>query len=548
MDYLNRIQPGDCIVHRLLEARAAESPHEAFFTFEGRTLTLGECNRMANRVARNLQAAGVGPGSHVAVLMDSTPDYMVLWFALSKLGAVEAPINTAYRGDLLQHVLKTCKATACVLEDRFVDTVGEASSGFAPFSQVFVRGDEASGGTAAMRFDSLLKDNDESNGDWPARHDDVTCIIFTSGTTGPSKGVLLSQHYLTAYGLMYAEVNGLRGDDVVMNFLPFFHIAAKFLSIAVLACGGRMLLQRRLSISTFWQEVRTHGVTNFLGVGGICNMLISRPESPDDGNTTIRTIYAVPDPADIHEELERRFKCRITTVFGSTEAGLPLFRGVNDPYRPTSCGRQSPYYEVQVVDEDDNPAPVGVSGEIVVRPKRPYLVGSGYIGMPERTVKAWRNLWLHTGDRGHVDAEGFFYFDDRLSDSIRRRGENISSYEVEAIVSKHPGVSEVVAVAAASEVGEDEVRVLVIARQGHSLQAQDVLQHCCRHMPYFMVPRFIDVVDDLPRTATAKVEKYKIRAAGCGVGTWDREAHGWKVTREGLYAHDGAVVIRFGGC
>jgi len=547
MEYLNRIQPGDCIVHRLLESRAAASPEKAFFTFEGQVVTLGECNRRANRVARNLQAAGIGAGSHVAVLMDSSPDYMVLWFALSKLGAVEVPINTAYRGDLLQHVLKTCQASACVIESRFVETVAEASSGFAPFRQLFVRGDEAAQWPAAgRRFDSLFESNDETNGDWAARHDDVTCIIFTSGTTGPSKGVLLSQHYLTAYGLMYAEINGLRDDDVVMNFLPFFHIAAKFLSIAVLACGGRMLLQRRLSISTFWQEVRTHGVTNFLGVGGICNMLISRPQSADDGNTTIRTIYAVPDPADIHEELERRFKCRITTVFGSTEAGLPLFRGVNDPYRPTSCGRPSPYYDVQIVDDDDNPVPAGVSGEIVVRPKRPFLVGSGYIGMPERTVKAWRNLWLHTGDRGHADAEGFFYFDDRLSDSIRRRGENISSFEVEAIVAKHPAVSEAVAVAAVSEVGEDEVRVLVIPRQGQPLEPEEVLRHCCRHMPYFMVPRFIDVVDDLPRTATAKVEKYKIRAAGCGAGTWDRDAQGWKVTRDGLFARDGSVVISFG--
>ena len=236
--------------------------------------------------------------------------------------------------------------------------------------------------------------------------------------------------------------------------------------------------------------------------------------------------------------------CIRDRVYGSTEVGLPLFRGVRDPYRAGSCGRPSPYYEVQIVDADDNPLPAGTIGEIVVRPKRPFLIGSGYVGMPERTITAWRNLWLHTGDLGHVDAEGWYYFDDRANDSIRRRGENISSFEVELLVAKHPAISEAIAVAAASDVGEDEVRVLVILRQGHTIEHADLLKHCTKHMPYFMVPRYIDIVDDVPRTSTAKVEKYRIRALGLTASTWDREAHGWKVTREGLFAAGEAATRR----
>lgn len=551
MDYLNQIPAADCVVHRLLERRAAQAPEAVVFTFQNQPFTLAHWNRMANRLARNLQRAGIRAGTHVAVLMDTSVEYMALWMALSKIGAVEIPINTAYRGHLLDHVLNTCQATACVIDARFIDTVAQVAPEFARFEQVIVCAGEirAPAPARALRLDSLLdaaNEADEADLGVPQRHDDVTCVIFTSGTTGPSKGVMLSHRYLTAYGLMYAQINALKSDDVIMNFLPFFHIGAKFLTIAALACEGSMLLQPRLSISTFWDEVRAHRVTNFIGVGGICNMLISRPPSPGDATTTIRTIYAVPDPADIHVELERRFGCQITTVFGSTEVGLPLYRGVGDPYRPRSCGRISPYYEVQVVDEDDNPVPVGTPGELVVRPKLPFLVGSGYIGMPERTVKAWRNLWLHTGDRGHVDADGFYYFDDRVSDSIRRRGENISSFEVETIVSKHPAVSEVAAVATPSEIGEDEVWILVIAREGHRLDPTDLLAHCSGHMPYFMIPRYIDVVTDFPRTATAKVEKYKIRAAGPSETTWDREAHGWKVTREGLFSRDGVAAVRFG--
>jgi crotonobetaine/carnitine-CoA ligase len=546
MDYLNQIAPSDCFTHRLLEQRAAEDPDGIFFTFEGQTFTFDKSNRLANRVARNLQQAGLVAGTHVAMLMETSTEYLHLWLALSKIGAVSVPINTAYRGDLLKHILRTSGATACVIDDKFTGVMTEATSDFRIFQQVYAH---AANGVALRQgvqpLGNLWGANGDDNLNVQQHHSDITVIIFTSGTTGPSKGVMLSHRYLTAYGLMYAEINGLKEDDVVMNFLPYFHIAAKFLTIATLASRGRMLLQKRLSISTFWAEVRAHGVTNFIGVGGICNMLISKPETLEDINNTIRTIYAVPDPVDIHTELERRFGCQITTVFGSTEAGLPLFRGVGDAYQPKSCGRMSPYYDVQIVDADDNPMPVGVTGEIVVRPKHPFLIGSGYIGIPERTNVAWRNLWLHTGDSGHIDENGWFYFDDRVSDSIRRRGENISSFEVEVLVSKHPAVSEAVAIATTAEIGEDEVWIQVILRDSWVMQPEDLLRHCCQQMPYFMVPRYFDIVKEFPRTATAKVEKYRIRAAGRTDKTWDREVQGWKVTREGLYDPQGQRVVNF---
>jgi len=555
MEYLNGIAPADAMVHVLLERRAAETPEATFFSFGDGVHTLGDFNAASNRLARNLETFGITTGTHVAVLMETSVDYLCLWLALSKLGAVEIPINTAFRGDLLKHVLATCEATVCILDDKFTDVFRAVYPEGAPSELVFCRSGDAVAPAGVFRdFRSLLDPADDSDLRKPLQHDAIASIIFTSGTTGPSKGVMLSHHYLCAYGLMYAEINGLQDDDVILNFLPFFHIAAKFLTIATLACGGRMRLQPRLSISTFWDEVRAHRVTNFVGVGGICNMLISRPENPDDANSTIRTIYAVPDPADIHREIERRFGCKLTTVYGSTEVGLPLFRGVHDAYRPGSCGRISPYYDVQIVDQNDQPLGVGETGEIVVRPKRPFLIGSGYVSMPDRTISAWRNLWLHSGDRGHFDADGWYYFDDRATDSIRRRGENISSFEVELLVAKHPAVAEAVAVATPSEVGEDEVWVLVLLRENHTLLPEDLLRHCSLHMPYFMIPRFIDIVDDLPRTSTAKVEKYKIRATGRSACTWDREAAGWTVTRHGVFppgswdaSRAGDVPVPLGG-
>ncbi len=542
--YLDAIPSRDLTVVRLLERRAAENPDGIFFSWADDVTTFGEFDAAVDRMAGGLRFEGITCGTHVAVVMDTSPEYLTLWFALAKVGAVEIPINTAYLGDVLRHQLSSSTATVCVADAAYAERIAQIAPSIPRLEHLYVRWPVPSIGAPAGRDFAALVNGSATTEPGPAAgHDDTAGIIFTSGTTGPSKGVLLSHHYLAAYGTMYADINGLRSDDVLLNFLPFFHVGAKFLTVATLVCGGRMRLLPRLSISTFLDEVTEHGVTNFVAVGGVCNMLLSKPPRADDARSSIRTIYAVPDPADIHEEMERRFGCRMTTVYGSTEVGLPIFRGVGDDYRPGSCGRQSPYYEVQVVDEHDEEVPVGEPGELVIRPRRPFLIGSGYIGMPERTVAAWRNLWLHSGDRGRIDAEGWYFFEDRATDSLRRRGENISSFEVETLVIGHPAVSEAIAVAAAADVGEDDVWVLVTLRDGMSVAPEELLRYCAEKMPYFMVPRYLDIVEDFPRTPTAKVEKYKLRATGPGPTTWDREAHGWRVTRDGLVRAVGADLL-----
>lgn len=533
--YFDNIPADQMLFSQLLETRAASIPDQLFFSFESETYSYAEFNSRANQIARNLAAVGIGYGSVVAVLMDTSPNYLALWFALGKLGAIEVPINTAYHGDILLHQLRTSGATYCAVDSDYLEILRNVR----PDSKIktcFVHGEASElNADIEQNFNELLTPQSDENLDVDIKHYDTGGIIFTSGTTGPSKGVLLSFRYLTAYGVMYADVNSLQSDDVILNFLPFFHMSGKFLTIATLVCGGRMRLQKRLSISAFLNEVREHGVTNFVGVGGICNMLLSSPASPDDANTSIRSIYAVPDPDSAHKELVSRFNCQINTVFGSTESGLPIYRGgVNDGYRAGSCGKASPLYDVIIVDEYDNELPTGESGEIVVRPKQPYLIASGYVGMPEKTVEAWRNLWFHTGDFGRQDADGWFYFEDRVSDSLRRRGENISSFEVELLVGKHESVSEVAAVAYPSELGEDEVRVFVIPRAGHTLSAEQLFLHCQVEMPYFMVPRYIDIVSEFPRTPTAKIEKYKLRKASLTADSWDCVQAGWKVSKAGI--------------
>jgi len=532
-NYFPQIRPEDSLFTKMLEKHAVERGGQTFFTFLDETFTYSAFNSRVNAMARCLQNRGVKKGSVVAVLMISSPDYLALWFALGKIGAVEVPVNTAYHGDILKHQLTTSGASVCVVDGQFAQAVQDIICD-TQVSVCFVRGEDEDIPRGFRPFGELLQAEAVGDLETSPHFSDICGIIFTSGTTGPSKGVLLSYRYLTAYGIMYADINGLKNDDVVMNFLPFFHLSGKFLTIATLVCGGSMRLQEKLSISRFMEEVHQYNITNFLGVGGICNMLMSRPEEPNDRQCSIRTIYAVPDPADLHREIEKRFNCDLTTVFGSTEVGLPLFRSVQDDYEPGSCGRISPYYDVRIVDDYDNEVPVGTTGQIVVRPKEPYLVASGYVGMPEKTVEAWRNLWFHSGDSGRMDENGWFFFEDRVSDSLRRRGENISSYEVETLVAKFPGVSEVAAVAYPSELGEDEVRIFVVAREGASLSAEELFEHCGKCMPYFMVPRYIDIVDRFPRTPTAKIEKYKLRKAEKTDATWDSVERGWRVTRDGI--------------
>lgn len=541
--YLGAFPQEEITMVRLLEKRVAETPGEVFYTWTGaRPVTFTGFNARVNRMARNLRDLGVCRGTHVFVLMDTSPDYLALWFAIAKACAVEVPVNTAYHGEVLLHQLSLSGAEVAVVDAQYAVMLQGVADRAPKLRAVIVRQSaETDFDIPVHPFETLDLLADESNPGIEVPYDSTSCIIFTSGTTGPSKGVVLSHHYLAAYGLMYAETNRLDGRDVVMNFLPFFHIGAKFLTLAALAVGGRMHLQTRLSVSTFWDEVRANSITNFIAVGGICGMLLAQPERADDADTALRVVYAVPDPASFHDEFERRFACRISSAFGSTEIGFPIMKFPEDPYVPGTSGRPSAYYEVQIVDEFDSPVPPGTVGEIVVRPKHPYLVASGYIGMADKTVQAWRNLWMHSGDRGRMDADGLLSFEDRVSDSIRRRGENISSYEVEQLVARHAAVAEAIAVAVPSEDSEDEVRVLVTLRQNASLTFLELLEHCSDTMPYFMIPRYFDIVTDFPRTPTAKVEKYKIRANGLGPDTWDRERDGWVLRQRRLVHIDRQV-------
>ncbi len=364
--------------------------------------------------------------------------------------------------------------------------------------------------------------------------EDLACIMFTSGTTGPSKGVMLNHHFEISFSVIYNDIVALAAKDVSYNMLPFFHIAGKFQLMSPLLTGGRMILRERFSASQFWPDIRAHGVTVTTAVGGICHMLYSQPPRPDDAENPLRMIYSVPNPHEVLDEFKARFGVELTEGYGSTEANICVYTRPGEDTPLGSCGRAAPEYDVRIVDAQGRDCSPGEAGEFVVRPKFANTLMAGYYGMPEKSLEAFRQLWFHSGDKGTWDENGYFFFLDRMKDAIRRRGENISSFEVERILNLHEDVSECATIAIKAEDGEDELKVVVVPTSGADLSAEALLDYCVEAMPYFMVPRYVEFKSDLPRTPTQKVRKIELREEGITPGTWDREQAGIRVTRHGI--------------
>lgn len=530
MDTMTLPGPTERTLHGMLEWRAARQPDRPWVWFRDRVITYGELNAEADRVAAGLAALGLARGAKVAVMLANRPEFLAAWFGLSKIGAVEVPVNTAHRGYLLSYLLGQADCEVLIVEAAFADRLPEL---FAADLQALPRlrtlvvldmppGDLRLPGRSAMSWAALVA-NDGRYQRPLLRWSDAMGIQFTSGTTGPSKGAVLPHNYAVQTAESVCAIARYTPDDCLYNALPFFHGNAKFLSAAPsLFAGTRMVLAERFSARTFWDEVRHHGCTEFNYIGSILAILLKADPRADDADNPLRLLFGAGATPEVHEAFERRFGVRLIEGYGMSEIGLAL---VSDPddRRPGSCGKPHPDCEVVLVDDDGLPVGDDTPGELLVRPRRPWSTLLEYYGMPGKTVEAWQGLWFHTGDTLMRDQEGFYRFIDRKKDAIRRRGENISSYEVERLVIGHPAVLEVAAVPVASELGEDEVMVCVVRKPGEAIEAQALVDYCRSRMAGFMVPRYVRFIDALPKTPTEKVQKFRLREEGVTADTWDRE-------------------------
>ena len=516
-------------LHRLLELRAAEQPDRTFVLHQGRWWTYRELELHARAIARELLALGVKPGDHVAVMMPGCEPYLALWFAISKVGAVEVPLNGAYRGEVLKHVLRTATPRIAFVHGDHRAVFEATCPGILDVRDVLdPYGD---------RFAWHPEDADALAKMGPGLEVDPSApasIIFTSGTTGLSKGVVTSQRHQMSFGHFFTEIVGFTPADTAYNFLPFFHIAAKFETLGAMLAGGRMMLTASFSLSSFWKDVKESSATLCVAVGGLCHMLNGIAPAADDADNTLRLIYAVPVPWAFKDAFEQRFGLQLVEAYGSTESNLVLYTRLGEELPPGTCGRANASFEITIQNDEGRPVPPGIAGEICMRAQHDQTLMSGYLGLPDKTAEAMRGGCFHSGDQGYMDENGFVFFLDRSKDAIRRRGENISSYEVERLLNAHPDVAEVAVVPVKAVVGEDEVKAVIVRRGGSSLEHEALLDFAVATMPYFMVPRYVEFREQLPRTETMKVRKVELRNEGITPETWDCERAGLRVTRRGL--------------
>ena len=509
-------------------------------------LTFGDMDTRANRVANALSAMGVQRGDRVLMMMPNSVEFLDTWFGINRLGAVMVPVNTAYKGGFLEHVINNAAVNGCarvmIIDREFAPVLQTSEDRVPHLETVVVRNPKGSrmglpsfSRLRAVSFDSLL-DAADTAVQVPVAYHDVGAIMYTSGTTGPSKGVLMPHAHLYLYGHAKIEAIRLTSDDVYYCCMPLFHANALLMQVySALIVGCRLVLARSFSASRWLDDVRRYGatVTNTLGV--MTEFIYRQPPRKEDRQHHLRVIVAVPIAPEWGEAFQRRFNTKLLEVYGMTEVNIPTYMPYDEKLRDHSCGKVlDQWFEMAIVDPDtDEELPPNTVGEMVVRPKEPWVFMAGYHAMPEQTVEAWRNFWFHTGDAGTRDEEGYFYFVDRMKDCIRRRGENISSYEIEQVLNDHPAIAESAAVAVKSTIagGEDEVKACVLLHPGRQLQPEKLLDYCQERMPYFAVPRYVEFVSDMPKTPTEKLRKHVLREAGVTEETWDREAAGYVVRR-----------------
>jgi crotonobetaine/carnitine-CoA ligase len=502
-------------VSEILAEKAARNGERPALTFlpDGRSFSYAELDLVTNAYANRLLSKGIGKGAHVAVMMANSPEMLFAILALGKLGAVTVPINIAARGQLLGYYLDHGEVSAMIVDAEIAGQVDEVR-GLAPrLSQIIT--DVAELGNGSTEAPAIA-----------VAASDLAFLMFTSGTTGPSKANMLAQSTAWSWGMSTANSYGYRSQDRTHVCLPLFHAAAlQCQSYASLMADAHILLTDRFSVSNFWHEVRSSRATIIALLGSMANYIWNQPPSPDDAENCVRICNISPMPA-FGRELEARFGLRVASSYSLTDYAMSTIFSPHDPaLKFGSAGRPRGGIELRIVDDQDQPVAIGEVGEIVLRSANPGGTSLGYYKMPEATLAAWKNLWFHTGDRGRLDADGYLWFVDRKKDAIRRKGENISAFEVERIIDGHAAVMQSAVYAAPSEHAEDEVAVSVVLNRGATLPPEALIAHCERNMARFMIPRFIEFRDTLPMNSSLKVEKFKLREhVALSPGSfWDRE-------------------------
>jgi crotonobetaine/carnitine-CoA ligase len=510
----------------VIAKRAQWTPDHLFITdiTNRDSFTFAQAHERYLTWADAYRRVGIEPGDRVAVMMPNSLDTGAAWLGAAWARAYEVPLNNAYRGQMLHYGLGNSGSRLAVIAERFVDRVDDVIADLTELETVVVPDAETAptlrnGRVQVMTGAEFFADARPDH-DLPVPQPwDVMGIAYTSGTTGPSKGAITPWGMLTfGIGLM----DDLGPDDAIYAPFPLFHMAGKGMLSQAAYMGGRVVMRETFDTGSFWSDIDEHGCTFGLVVPAMAQWLLA--QEPSDADRTHALRQAVLSPV-VHA-FGARFGVEMRTHYGMTEGGNVMSRRSVTDESP-SCGTPRPGYEARIVDEHDYEVPVGEVGELIVRTAEPWWMNIGYWAMPEKTAEAWRNGWFHTGDGFRRDEDGNHYFVDRTKDALRRRGENISSFEVEGIVNQHPSIAECAAIAADMEHGEQEIKICVVLVPDAELAPEALIEFLIPLMPRFMVPRFVEFVAALPKTeATMRTQKVKLREHALNDNTWDREAAG----------------------
>lgn len=536
--------PAKRVLGEILRHQAEYVGDAEFLVDETRRLSFSAADDLGDRHANAYRELGVGQGDTVALLMHNSADMGVTSFGVNRAGGIWSPASTEYRGEWLGHLLTSSRANVLVVDDDLWPSVSALPE--IPFQHIVVRGSsdavrqEALKGVTVHDF-ATFDQYDPRRFEIDARYSDTNAVLWTSGTTGPSKGVMQSHNaWVAACQGQNESWRNVRDGDRFYCCLPMYNSGGWLMNIyPALLSGVAACIDERFSASNFWQQIRRHGATHSIVLGTMITYLLEQPPQPDDADNPLRTLVMVPALPQLMQPFMQRFGIEtVGSGLGQSEAmGVTLYCS-DWPLKPGSCGyvHADTQVEVKLLDDDDREVPVGEVGELCARASEPYRLYNGYFGEPERTLEAWRNQWHHTGDLARVDEDGELFFVDRKKDSLRHGGRNLSTFEVEHIAAKFPGIQHVAAVGVKlkeMDDKEEELMICIVPSDGVSIDPLEFCKFMDANAPYFFVPRYVQLLDEMPLTPTSKIQKYKLRQKGVDETTWDRlrEASDWKPTR-----------------
>ena len=524
---LDSLAPSERTLPAMLKRQAERFGDRPFLAIAGSEWRHRDAARTAARAGAALRRAGVGRGDRVALMSGNRVECLEVFLGCGWIGAISVPINTASMGPQIEFFLADSGARLLVIEAGLVERLATADLSRARLEALWIIGTEGGRGAPhpmppRLRIEPFPT-QPEAIDAVDVLPGDTLAILYTSGTTGPAKGVTCPHAQYHAWGTNSARILGVGPADVLCTTLPLFHINALNTFAQAALAGSRLVYETRFSASGFWPAMQAAEATVVYLLGAMVPMLLAQPQGPCERTHRVRTGLGPGVPASAGQAFHERTGVRLLEGYGSTETNFVIASAADSP-RHGVMGWLQPGFDARVVDEHDTPLPAGAAGELLLRADEPFAFASGYFNRPEETVRAWRNLWFHTGDRVVRDADGAFRFIDRIKDAIRRRGENISSYEVEQVLLSHPTVVTVAVFPVRSELAEDEVMAALVAQPGRAIDFAEIASYCESRLPHFAIPRYIDIVDDLPRTENGKVQKYKLRERGVGPTTWDRGA------------------------